>query len=83
MLKNTTSMIHELDLHLDNPLSLIIVYFNLEIIALVKSPVDALPPKSPVICLPSARVSKMAFSMRFAWSVRDMWRSIMMELGGG
>jgi hypothetical protein len=48
--------------------------------AFVNCPVDALPPRSPVICFPSARVSKIAFSILLAWEVRDMWRSIMIEL---
>lgn len=39
----------------------------------------ALPPKSPVRALPSARVSKMAVSIREACSVNPMCRNIMME----
>lgn len=49
-------------------------------IALVYSDVEAFPPKSPVIFLPSANVLKIAFSILSAWEFRDMWRSIMIEL---
>ena len=48
--------------------------------ALVYCDVDAFPPRSPVMFLPSPRVSKIAFSILSAWSFRDMWRSIIMEL---
>jgi len=48
--------------------------------AFAYSDVDAFPPRSPVMCFPSPRVSKIAFSILLAWSFRDMWRSIMTEL---
>lgn len=48
------------------------IYFNLSTIALVYSEVEALPPKSPVIDFPSANVSKIAASILFAYSFKDI-----------
>ena len=49
-------------------------------IALVKSVVLEVPPKSPVIVFPSRMVLSTAFSMRDACVCMPRWRSIMMEL---
>ena len=51
---------------------------SLSMIAAEYSEVDDFPPRSLVIVLPCASVSKMAFSILVAWSDRPMCRSIMM-----
>lgn len=49
-----------------------VCFYNLLMIRLVNSEVEAFPPKSPVMCLPSAIVLRMAFSICSALSNRFM-----------
>jgi hypothetical protein len=49
-----------------------VCFYNLLMIRSVNSEVEAFPPKSPVMCLPSAIVLRMAFSICSALSKRFM-----------